>query len=101
MGSLNEITADFQIDILFTQYWHDPSLSFMNHSACIRNITMETRYLNKIWTPNTCIINSKSTTIHHSPTENIFFILYDVSFKIRPKNLFLKYVHTCYLFFYY
>ncbi|CAD5225083.1 unnamed protein product [Bursaphelenchus okinawaensis] len=77
MGSLNEISADFQIDILFTQLWHDSSLSFTNHSQCIRNITMETRYLHKIWTPNTCIINSKATTVHKSPTENIFFILYD------------------------
>ncbi|KAH7730517.1 CBN-MOD-1 protein [Aphelenchoides avenae] len=77
MGSLNEITADFEIDILFTQYWHDPSLSFQNHSQCIRNITMESRYLHSIWTPNTCLINSKKTTVHASPTDNIMFILYD------------------------
>ncbi|KAI6189719.1 hypothetical protein M3Y97_00039100 [Aphelenchoides bicaudatus] len=77
MGSLNEISADFQIDILFTQYWHDPTLSFTNHSQCIRNITMEPRFLSKIWTPNTCIINSKAAVIHSSPTENVMFILYD------------------------
>ncbi|KAI6186786.1 hypothetical protein M3Y98_00170700 [Aphelenchoides besseyi] len=77
MGSLNEITADFQIDILFTQYWHDPSLSFTNHSQCIRNITMEPKFLNKIWTPNTCIINSKASVIHSSPTENVMVIIYD------------------------
>jgi cation transporter family protein len=77
MGSLNEITADFEIDILFTQYWHDPSLSFQNHSQCIRNITMESRYLQSIWTPNTCLINSKKTMVHASPTDNIMFILYD------------------------
>jgi hypothetical protein len=52
MGSLNEISSDFQIDILFTQYWHDPSLSFMNHSQCIRNITMEPKVLQRIWNPN-------------------------------------------------
>ncbi|KAI1716061.1 neurotransmitter-gated ion-channel ligand binding domain-containing protein [Ditylenchus destructor] len=77
MGSLNEISADFEIDILFTQLWHDPALNFMNHSQCIRNITMESRYLRDIWTPNTCIINAKKTTIHASPTDNIMFILYE------------------------
>lgn len=80
MGSLNEISSDFEIDILFTQLWHDPSLSFTNNSQCIRNITMESRYLRDIWTPNTCIINAKRTTVHASPTDNIMFILYDVSF---------------------
>lgn len=54
MGSLNEITADFEIDVLFTQLWHDPNLSFRNLSSqCVRNITMESRYLKDIWTPNT------------------------------------------------
>lgn len=46
MGSLNEISADFEIDVLFTQIWHDPALSFVNLSSeCVRNITMESRYL--------------------------------------------------------
>ncbi|TKR86927.1 hypothetical protein L596_011423 [Steinernema carpocapsae] len=77
MSSLNEITSDFEIDILFTQLWHDPSLSFSNHSECIRNITMESKYINAIWTPNTCLINSKKTMVHASPTDNIMFILYE------------------------
>lgn len=78
MGSLNEITADFEIDILFTQLWHDPNLSFLNLSSeCVRNITMESRYLKDIWTPNTCIINAKKTSVHASPTDNIMFILYE------------------------
>ncbi|KAK0411605.1 hypothetical protein QR680_005740 [Steinernema hermaphroditum] len=77
MSSLNEITSDFEIDILFTQLWHDPSLSFSNHSECIRNITMESRYIHSIWTPNTCLINSKKTMVHSSPTDNIMFILYE------------------------
>uniref|UniRef100_A0A1I7YRA0 Ligand-gated ion channel 50 n=1 Tax=Steinernema glaseri TaxID=37863 RepID=A0A1I7YRA0_9BILA len=77
MSSLNEITSDFEIDILFTQLWHDPSLSFSNHSECIRNITMESRYIHSIWTPNTCLINSKRTMVHASPTDNIMFILYE------------------------
>uniref|UniRef100_A0A0N4ZTQ9 Ligand-gated ion channel 50 n=1 Tax=Parastrongyloides trichosuri TaxID=131310 RepID=A0A0N4ZTQ9_PARTI len=77
MGSLNELTSDFEIDILFTQLWEDSSLSFTNYSNCLGNITMEHKYLSSIWTPNTCLVNSKKTAVHSSPTENIMFILYD------------------------
>ncbi|EYC10594.1 hypothetical protein Y032_0054g2449 [Ancylostoma ceylanicum] len=77
MGSLNEITSDFEIDILFTQLWRDESLSFSHMLACKRNITMEPRLLQRIWTPNTCLINSKRTMIHASPSDNVMIILYE------------------------
>ncbi|KAM3716103.1 Serotonin-gated chloride channel [Dirofilaria immitis] len=77
VSTLNEITADFDIDILFTQLWNDQSLSFANYTACRRNITMESKFITRIWTPNTCIINAKRTTIHASPTDNIMVILYE------------------------
>jgi hypothetical protein len=48
----------------------------MNTSKCIRNVTMDLDYLTKIWTPNTCVVNSKTATIHHSPSPNVFLILY-------------------------
>ncbi|KJH45697.1 hypothetical protein DICVIV_08255 [Dictyocaulus viviparus] len=78
MGSLNEISSDFEIDILFTQLWRDESLSFTHLAACKRNITMEPRLLKKIWTPNTCLINSKRTIVHSSPSDNVMLILYEV-----------------------
>lgn len=34
-------------------------------------------FLDKIWTPDTCIINSKDSSIHSSPSENTFVILYE------------------------
>uniref|UniRef100_A0A158R465 Ligand-gated ion channel 50 n=1 Tax=Syphacia muris TaxID=451379 RepID=A0A158R465_9BILA len=77
VSALNEITADFDIDILFTQLWRDAALSFENYKPCKKNITMETRHIKDIWTPNICIINSKKTAIHTSPTENVMFILYE------------------------
>uniref|UniRef100_A0A7E4VV24 Ligand-gated ion channel 50 n=1 Tax=Panagrellus redivivus TaxID=6233 RepID=A0A7E4VV24_PANRE len=77
IGSLNEITSDFEIDIQFSQLWHDPQLSFMNHSQCIGNITMEPKFLHSIWTPNVCLVNSKRAVVHSSPTDNVMFILYD------------------------
>lgn len=78
ISSLNEITSDFEIDILFSQLWHDPALNFTHLKPCKSNITMETHRISEIWTPNTCIFNSKKSTIHTSPTDNIMFILYEV-----------------------
>ncbi len=75
---MNEITSDFEIDVLFSQVWHDPSLGFSTLASCKKNITMESKHLLTIWTPNTCLINSKDAKIHRSPTDNIMFILYEV-----------------------
>lgn len=47
---------------------------------CLESKSLPSRYINSIWTPNTCLINSKRTMIHSSPTANIMFILYEVSF---------------------
>uniref|UniRef100_A0A915KQ31 Uncharacterized protein n=1 Tax=Romanomermis culicivorax TaxID=13658 RepID=A0A915KQ31_ROMCU len=77
VSSLNEITSDFEIDILFSQLWHDPNLSFRHLNACKKNITMEPQRVHDIWTPNTCIFNSKHSKVHSSPTDNIMFILYE------------------------
>lgn len=77
VSSLNEITSDFEIDILFSQLWLDPALSF--NGACKKNITMDPHRISDIWTPNTCIFNSKKSTVHTSPTDNILFILYEVN----------------------
>lgn len=76
MSSLNEITGDFEIDILFSQVWQDPRLNFEHLSSCRSNLTLDRSFLDIIWTPNTCLINSKSSSIHLSPTYNIFVILY-------------------------
>lgn len=78
VSSLNELTGEFEIDILFSQLWHDPALSFQNYTTCKSNITMDAASLDKIWKPNTCLINSKSSIIHKSPTNNTMFILYEV-----------------------
>lgn len=76
VSSLNEITGDFEIDILFSQVWQDPQLNFEHLTSCRNNLTLDRTFLDVIWTPNTCLINSKSSSIHLSPTYNIFVILY-------------------------
>ncbi len=76
--SLNELTSDFEIELLFSQLWRDGALSFAKEPTCKTNITLEWKHLKTAWTPNTVIINSKNSAIHSSPTENIMLILYQV-----------------------
>ncbi len=78
--SLSELQSEFTLDLMYSEMWRDIRLEFSTLPAgrCIKNITLGLDYLKKIWTPNTCIVNSKSAIIHSSPSENVFLILYNM-----------------------
>ncbi|CEF66640.1 Gamma-aminobutyric acid A receptor/Glycine receptor alpha family and Neurotransmitter-gated ion-channel transmembrane domain and Neurotransmitter-gated ion-channel family and Neurotransmitter-gated ion-channel ligand-binding domain-containing protein [Strongyloides ratti] len=76
VSGISEITADFELDIMYSEIWSDKRLSFHHLNVCATNITVKSDFRNKIWTPDTCIINSKESAIHSSPSENTFVILY-------------------------
>uniref|UniRef100_A0A914E637 Uncharacterized protein n=1 Tax=Acrobeloides nanus TaxID=290746 RepID=A0A914E637_9BILA len=77
ISGISEITGDFELDIMYSEIWLDPRLSFKHLNVCTTNITLKSDFKNKIWTPDTCIINSKDSKIHSSPSENTFIILYE------------------------
>ncbi|CAJ0578731.1 unnamed protein product, partial [Mesorhabditis spiculigera] len=77
ISKISEITADFSLDVMYSEIWEDPRLSFKHLNVCTTNITLKSDFRKKIWTPDTCIINSKSSHIHSSPSENTFVILYE------------------------
>uniref|UniRef100_A0A0M3I4S6 Neurotransmitter-gated ion-channel ligand-binding domain-containing protein n=1 Tax=Ascaris lumbricoides TaxID=6252 RepID=A0A0M3I4S6_ASCLU len=62
---------------MYSEIWQDPRLSFKHLNVCATNITLKSDFRKKIWTPDTCIINSKDSSIHTSPSENTFIILYE------------------------
>jgi len=62
---------------MYSEIWLDPRLSFKHLNVCTTNITLKSDFRDKIWTPDTCIINSKDASIHRSPSENTFVILYE------------------------
>ncbi|PAV64479.1 hypothetical protein WR25_07052 [Diploscapter pachys] len=64
--------------ILFSQIWHDPGLSFEHEEGaqCLTNLSLSHRMVDSIWLPNVCIVNSKSSKIHQSPTDNIFLAIF-------------------------
>lgn len=77
--SISELDSDFELDMLFSSIWTDPGLNYEQFDSCFGNITLDVRYLKRIWRPNTCIVNSKSAIIHESPSENAMLIVYKVN----------------------
>lgn len=77
ISSIYELTADFELDLMYSEIWIDPRLSFTNLSICASNITLKSNFRDRLWTPDTCIINSKNAEIHKSPSENTFVIVYE------------------------
>lgn len=43
---------------------------------CLPNLTLSHRTIDDIWLPNVCFQNSKRTSVHESPTPNIFLLIY-------------------------
>lgn len=77
VSGISEITGDFELDFMYSEIWEDPRLSFKHLNVCTTNITLKSDFRKKIWTPDTCIINSKEAAVHTSPSENTFVILYE------------------------
>ncbi|OZC08089.1 Neurotransmitter-gated ion-channel ligand binding domain protein [Onchocerca flexuosa] len=76
ISSISEMTASFTADVFFSQIWLDPGLAFENITKCLANLTLSHRTIDDIWLPNVGFQNSKSTSIHNSPTPNIFLLIY-------------------------
>lgn len=56
--------------------WLDPALDYAWMDPCKFNLSLNSILLEKLWTPNSCFINSKTADIHRSPFPNIFLLIY-------------------------
>jgi hypothetical protein len=74
--TISDITSDFQLDIYISEMWLDPSLDYSWMEPCKYNLSLNSVLLEKLWTPNSCFINSKTADIHRSPFPNIFLLIY-------------------------
>uniref|UniRef100_A0AAF5PS45 Ligand-gated ion channel 50 n=2 Tax=Wuchereria bancrofti TaxID=6293 RepID=A0AAF5PS45_WUCBA len=74
ISEISEIHSSSKMHILLAQIWRDPNLSFqdMEGADCVQNLTLSHRMVEQLWLPNVCIVNSKGSLIHHSPTPNVF-----------------------------
>uniref|UniRef100_A0A915HUX8 Uncharacterized protein n=1 Tax=Romanomermis culicivorax TaxID=13658 RepID=A0A915HUX8_ROMCU len=76
VSEVSELTGDFALDLFFSEIWLDNRLNYEHIPLCRSNITLKAHYKTQIWTPETCIVNSKQSSIHSSPSENTFVIIY-------------------------
>uniref|UniRef100_A0A8R1DLR0 Uncharacterized protein n=1 Tax=Caenorhabditis japonica TaxID=281687 RepID=A0A8R1DLR0_CAEJA len=78
VSEISEIQSASTMHILFSQIWHDPGLSFEHEEGahCLTNLSLSHRMVDNIWLPNVCIVNSKGSSIHKSPTPNIFLAIF-------------------------
>ncbi|KAI6222353.1 hypothetical protein M3Y99_01507100 [Aphelenchoides fujianensis] len=74
--TISDITSDFQLDIYISEMWMDPALDYAWMEPCKYNLSLNSVLLEKLWTPNSCFINSKTADIHNSPFPNIFLMIY-------------------------
>ncbi|KHJ98722.1 hypothetical protein OESDEN_01291 [Oesophagostomum dentatum] len=74
--TISDITSDFQLDIYISEMWLDPALDYSAMNPCKYNLSLNSVLLEKLWTPNSCFINSKTADIHKSPFPNIFLLIY-------------------------
>jgi len=78
ISQVSEISSSFTIDLLLSQIWSDPRLSFeyLTGQCHIPNLTLSHSTLPLLWTPEVTFVNSKSTRIHQSPTPNVFLMIF-------------------------
>uniref|UniRef100_A0A0K0ER24 Ligand-gated ion channel 50 n=1 Tax=Strongyloides stercoralis TaxID=6248 RepID=A0A0K0ER24_STRER len=75
-NDVDESTGSFTADILLSQIWHDPRLDFSQYSHCLENLTLNYQVVERIWQPFVCVVNSKRSVLHTSPTPNTFLLIY-------------------------
>ncbi|CAK5091841.1 unnamed protein product [Meloidogyne enterolobii] len=75
---INELLSSSKMDIMLSQIWHDPGLNFEQEEGaqCLTNLSLSHRMVDSLWIPNVCIVNSKASFTHSSPTPNIFLAIF-------------------------
>ena len=71
MGPVDETTQTFAFDCYFRQFWTDPRLKF-NSTTSLDQLAMNWAFLNKIWRPDTFIVNGKNSYLHKMTVPNRF-----------------------------
>ena len=71
MGPVDEVKQTFQLDCYFRQFWTDFRLKF--NGSGYNELPMNWQFLDKIWKPDTVIINGKDSYLHKITVSNISY----------------------------
>ncbi|EJW74230.1 hypothetical protein WUBG_14860, partial [Wuchereria bancrofti] len=89
------------MEIYINEMWLDPALNFESHNPCKDNLSLNHQVLDRLWTPNSCFINSKIAEIHESPFRNFYFTSFTFNFdfyKIKYVKIYLSKITDKFLF---
>ncbi|GFX47173.1 gamma-aminobutyric acid receptor subunit alpha-6 [Trichonephila clavipes] len=79
-GSISETDMLFSMDCYFRQTWFDRRLSFKSGNLTV--LSMDWKFLQKVWTPDTYFLNGKSSYLHKVSVPNKFVrVRYDGQLK--------------------
>ncbi|CEF60418.1 Gamma-aminobutyric acid A receptor/Glycine receptor alpha family and Neurotransmitter-gated ion-channel transmembrane domain and Neurotransmitter-gated ion-channel family and Neurotransmitter-gated ion-channel ligand-binding domain-containing protein [Strongyloides ratti] len=76
ISDISVITGTFVIDFWISAIWIDSRLQFSHLDPCRKNLSLDHDMEPKLWSPNVCIVNSKSTKVHDSPKPNILLMIF-------------------------
>ncbi|UMM26511.1 hypothetical protein L5515_010179 [Caenorhabditis briggsae] len=76
ISDISAITGTFTIDYWISAIWNDKRLAFSHLDPCRKNLSLDHDMEPKLWSPNVCIVNSKSTKVHDSPKPNILLMIF-------------------------
>uniref|UniRef100_A0AC34F9N0 Uncharacterized protein n=1 Tax=Panagrolaimus sp. ES5 TaxID=591445 RepID=A0AC34F9N0_9BILA len=91
VNTIDELSNDFEMDLYINEIWLDPALNFEHLFPCKQNLSLGYQVLERLWTPNSNFINSKTASILASPFPNILLVLYRngtiwVNYRVRVKG---------------
>ncbi|KAI1717202.1 neurotransmitter-gated ion-channel ligand binding domain-containing protein [Ditylenchus destructor] len=76
ISDISAISGTFVIDFWISAIWQDTRLKFSHLDPCRKNLSLDHDMEPRLWSPNVCIVNSKSTKVHDSPKPNILLMIF-------------------------
>uniref|UniRef100_A0A914S2D8 Neurotransmitter-gated ion-channel ligand-binding domain-containing protein n=1 Tax=Parascaris equorum TaxID=6256 RepID=A0A914S2D8_PAREQ len=76
ISDISALAGTFVIDFWISAIWMDSRLQFFHLDPCRRNLSLDHDMEPKLWSPNVCVVNSKSTKVHDSPKPNILLMIF-------------------------